>query len=198
MSQLTPKGVFQTLELTRAPVVATHSAARGLADNSRNLSDAELDAIKANGGVVQVVPFNAYLLPAPADYAPRLRALRAQYGLAPDKPGYQGANDLPVERREAFFVAYRALSPQATLKTYVDHIDYIAKRIGADHVGVGTDFNHGSGVPGFGDEAEAGNVTRELLARGYSEQEVDAIWGGNFLRVLAAAEARAQGRAKAD
>ncbi|MBS0492248.1 MAG: membrane dipeptidase, partial [Proteobacteria bacterium] len=198
VSQLTPKGVYQTLELTRAPVVATHSAARGLADNSRNLSDAELDAIKANGGVVQVVPFNAYLLPAPTDYAPRLRALRAQYGLAPDKPGYQGADDLPAERREAFFVAYRALSPQATLKTYVDHIDYIAKRIGVDHVGVGTDFNHGSGVPGFGDEADAGNVTRELLARGYSEAEVDAIWGGNFLRVLAAAEAAGQGRAKAD
>lgn len=198
MSQLTPRGVFQTLELTRAPVVATHSAARGLADNSRNLSDAELDAIKANGGVVQVVPFNAYLLPAAADYAPRLKALRAQYGLAVDKPGYQGADDLPAERRDAFFVAYRALSPQATLKTYVDHIDYIAKRIGAGHVGVGTDFNHGSGVPGFGDEADAGNVTRELLARGYSEAEVDAIWGGNFLRVLAAAEAGAQGRAKAD
>ena len=198
VSQLTPKGVFQTLELTRAPVVATHSAARGLADNSRNLSDAELDAIKANGGVVQVVPFNAYLLPAPADYAARLQALRAQYGLALDKPGYQGADDLPAERRDAFFVAYRALSPQATLKTYVDHIDYIAKRIGADHVGVGTDFNHGSGVPGFRDEADAGNVTRELLARGYSEAEVDAIWGGNFLRVLAAAEAAAQGRAKAD
>ena len=84
------------------------------------------------------------------------------------------------------------------MKTYVDHIDYIAKRIGVDHVGVGTDFNHGSGVPGFGDEADAGNVTRELLARGYSEAEVDAIWGGNFLRVLAAAEAAAQGRAKAD
>lgn len=198
VSQLTPKGVFQTLELTRTPVVATHSAARGLADNTRNLSDAELDAIKANGGVVQVVPFNAYLLPSPADYAPRLKALRAQYGLAADKPGYQGADDLPAERRDAFFAAYRALSPQATLKDYVDHIDYIAKRIGADHVGVGTDFNHGSGIPGFRDEADAPNVTGELLARGYSEEQVDAIWGGNFLRVLAAAEAGAKGQSKAD
>lgn len=198
VSQLTPKGVFQTLELTRTPVVATHSAARGLVDNTRNLSDAEFDAIKSNGGVVQVVPFNAYLLPAPADYAQRLKALRAQYGLAADKHGYQGADDLPADRRDAFFAAYRALSPQATLKDYVDHIDYIAKRIGADHVGVGTDFNHGSGIPGFRDEADAANVTGELLARGYSEAQVDAIWGGNFLRVLAAAEAGANGRSKAD
>lgn len=198
VSQLTPKGVFQTLELSRAPVVATHSAARSLVDSTRNLSDAELDAIKANGGVVQVVPFNSYLLPAPADYGARLRALRAEYGLAADKPGYQGADDLPAARRDAFFAAYRALSPQATLKDYVDHIDYIAKRIGPDHVGVGTDFNHGSGIPGFKDEGEATNVTRELVARGYSEAQIDAIWGGNFLRVLQAAEAGAKSPAKAE
>jgi membrane dipeptidase len=198
VSQLTPKGVFQTLELSRAPVVATHSAARSLVDSTRNLSDAELDAIKANGGVVQVVPFNSYLLPAPADYGARLRALRAEYGLAADKPGYQGADDLPAARRDAFFAAYRALSPQATLKDYVDHIDYIAKRIGPDHVGVGTDFNHGSGIPGFKDEGEATNVTRELVARGYSEAQIDAIWGGNFLRVLQAAEAGAKSPTKAE
>lgn len=192
VSQLTPKGVFQTLELSRAPVVATHSAARALADNARNLSDAELDAIKAKGGVVQVVPFNAYLLPQPAHYAERLQALRAQYGLDPAKPGYQGADDLPKDRAHAFFTAYRALSPQATVKDYVDHIDYIAKRIGADHVGVGTDFNHGAGIPGFKDESEAPNVTRELLARGYTEAQIDQIWGGNFLRVLKSAEAAAR------
>ncbi|MGH6999316.1 MAG: dipeptidase, partial [Phenylobacterium sp.] len=198
VSQLTPKGVFQTLELSRTPVVATHSAARSLVDNTRNLSDAELDAIKAKDGVVQVVPFNSYLLPQPSDYLARLKALRAEYGLPLDKPGYQGADDLPKARQDAFFAAYRALSPQATVKDYVDHIDYIAKRIGPDHVGVGTDFNHGSGIPGFKDEGEALNVTRELLARGYSETQIDAIWGGNFLRVLAAAEAGAKSQARAD
>lgn len=198
VSQLTPKGVIQTLELSRTPVVATHSAARSLADNTRNLSDAELDAIKAKDGVVQVVPFNSYLLPQPADYVPRLKALRAEYGLALDKPGYQGADDLPKGRQDAFFAAYRALSPQATVKDYVDHIDYIAKRIGFDHVGIGTDFNHGSGIPGFKDEGEAPNVTRELLARGYTETQVDAIWSGNFLRALEAAELGAKPSARAD
>ncbi|WP_312161577.1 dipeptidase [Phenylobacterium sp.] len=198
VSQLTPKGVFQTLELSRTPVVATHSAARSLVDNTRNLSDAELDAIKAKDGVVQVVPFNSYLLPQPADYPARLKALRAEYGLPLDRPGYQGADDLPKDRQDAFFAAYRALSPQATVKDYVDHIDYIAKRIGVDHVGIGTDFNHGSGIPGFKDEGEAPNVTRELLARGYTEAQIDAIWGGNFLRALKAAEVGAQPQARAD
>lgn len=192
ISQLTPKGVFQVLELSRAPVVATHSAARTLADHTRNLSDAELDAIKAKGGVVQVTPFNSYLLPQAPDYPARLAALRTRYGLDPTKSGYQGGDDLGQPQRDAFFVAYKALSPQANVKTYVDHIDYIARRIGVEHVGIGTDFNHGAGIEGFKDESQAPAVTRELVARGYSEAEVAQIWGGNFLRVLKTAEAAAK------
>jgi membrane dipeptidase len=72
----------------------------------------------------------------------------------------------------------------------VDHIDYIAKRIGVDHVGIGTDFNHGSGIEGFDDASEALNVTVELLNRGYSEEDIKKIWGGNFIRVWQAAEAK--------
>ena len=72
----------------------------------------------------------------------------------------------------------------------IDHIDYIAKRIGVDHVGIGTDFNHGSGIEGFDDASEALNVTVELLKRGYSEEDIKKIWGGNFIRVWQAAEAK--------
>jgi membrane dipeptidase len=188
VSQLTPKGVQQTVALSRSPVVATHSAARALADHPRNLSDAELDLIAAKGGVVQVTAFNSYLLPAPADYAERLKALRTRFGLDPAGSGYQGADTLPQDRSDAFFAGFRALVPQATVTTYVDHIDYIAKRIGVEHVGVGSDFNHGAGIEGFQDESQAPAVTRELLARGYGEAQLGLIWGGNFLRVLEAAE----------
>ena len=76
------------------------------------------------------------------------------------------------------------------VKEMVDHIDYIAKRIGVDHVGIGTDFNHGSGIEGFDDASEALNVTVELLKRGYSEEDIKKIWGGNFIRVWQAAEAK--------
>ncbi|WP_216361234.1 dipeptidase [Caulobacter mirabilis] len=193
VSQLTPAGLAQTLALTRAPVAATHSAARGLVDSPRNLSDAELDAIKANGGVVQVTAFTSYLLPKPAGYDQALAALRAKYGLPVDGVAYQGADNLPETEKTAFFAAYRGLYPEATVKTYVDHIDYVAKRIGVDHVGVGTDFNHGAGIKGFKDESEAGAVTRELVARGYRQADIDKIWGGNFLRVLAAAQAAKRG-----
>jgi membrane dipeptidase len=188
VSQLTPRGVFQTLEISRAPVVATHSDVRALVDATRNLSDAEIDAIAKKGGVIQVTPFNAYLVPRPAGYEAKVAALRQQYGLASGS-GDQGLAALDAAKQAAFMDAYRALYPRASLKQYVDHIDYIAKRVGVDHVGIGSDFNHGAGIAGFADESEAPNVTRELLARGYAEPQIAQIWGGNFLRVLAAAEA---------
>jgi membrane dipeptidase len=196
ISQLTPDGVLQTLELSKAPVVASHSAARALVDNTRNLSDRELDAIKANGGVVQVTAFNTYLVRPPADYHEKLRALRAQYGLAPDFPdspvGFiQGTETLSTERHQEFLRDLKALYPNASVKDYVDHIDYIVKRIGIDHVGIGTDFNHGAGIIGFEDESEAFNVTRELVRRGYNEAQIAEIWGGNFLRVFGEVEAAA-------
>ncbi|MBT3869664.1 MAG: dipeptidase, partial [Gammaproteobacteria bacterium] len=66
----------------------------------------------------------------------------------------------------------------------LNHLDYIVERVGVDHVGIGTDFNHGSGIEGFADASEALNVTTALLARGYSAEEIEKIWGGNFLRVF--------------
>nr|WP_314435618.1 membrane dipeptidase [uncultured Brevundimonas sp.] len=189
VSQLSSEALVQTLALTRAPVAATHSNARALIDNTRNLSDAELDAIKLNGGVVQLTPFNAYLVQVSASSRPGISALRVQYGLSPEfsapNDGYGGLGD----RQQAFLDALNPLLPRATVSDYVDQLDYVAKRIGWDHVGVGTDFNHGAGVIGFDSEAEAPNVTRELLRRGYTQEQINAIWSGNFLRVLRAAEA---------
>ena len=158
ISQLTPAGVLQVLELTKAPVIASHSDVRALVENTRTLSDRELDAIKANGGVVDVTPFNNYLRRVP--------------------PG------LDAEAR--------AKLPRATVSDLVDHIDYIVKRIGIDHVGIGTDFNHGAGIEGFDDESDAPNVTRELVRRGYSEGQIAKIWGGNFLRVFRRVEETAR------
>jgi membrane dipeptidase len=196
VSQLTPEGVQQVLQLSQAPVVASHSDVRALVDNSRNLADAELDAIKKNGGVVQVTPFNPYLISPPADYHDKARALRVQYGLTAefaDGPlGYiQGADALTAERHQAFIHDLSALYPRASIKEYVDHIDYIVKRIGIDHVGIGSDFNHGAGITGFADESEAPNVTAELVRRGYTQDQIARIWGGNFLRVFQAVETTA-------
>jgi membrane dipeptidase len=77
----------------------------------------------------------------------------------------------------------------------LDHLDYVAKRIGVDHVGIGTDFNHGSGIDGYQDASDALNVTLGLVHRGYSDADIEKIWGGNFIRVWQHAE---RGRAATD
>ena len=81
--------------------------------------------------------------------------------------------------------------PRATVDDYLNHIDYIVKRIGVNHVGIGTDFDHGAGIVGFKDASEAPNVTQGLLRRGYSGEDIAKIWSGNFMRVLKAVEAAA-------
>jgi microsomal dipeptidase-like Zn-dependent dipeptidase len=132
------------------------------------LSDSELLAIKNNGGVVQIVAFSNYLRPVPAEIVARTEALRKQFSGAELA---KRTHDLTVQ------------VPKATLAQYVDHIDYAVKKIGIDHVGIASDFNHGAGVVGFNDESEAVNLTAELLKRGYKEAEIAKLWGGNFLRV---------------
>jgi membrane dipeptidase len=152
VSQLSTPALKQVLNLTRAPVVASHSGLKAIVDASRNLSDEELDLIKQNGGVVQVVAFSNYLRKAP------------------DGAG-EGVKAAP-----------------ATVAQLVDAIAYATRRIGVDHVGIASDFNHGGGVAGWENEGEAQNVTVELLRRGYSERDIAKLWGGNLLRVLGEAQ----------
>ncbi|MEW5684463.1 MAG: membrane dipeptidase [Pseudomonadota bacterium] len=192
VSQLTRAGALQAIELSRAPVVATHSGVTGVVDSPRNLSDGELDAIARKGGVVQIVAFKSYILRPPADYAAKVRAVRTQYGLPAEyvRPT-DGSGDLPAERRTDYSHALSALLPDATVADLVSSIDYAVKRVGVDHVGIGSDFNHGGGVAGWRNAGEALSVTTELVRRGYDEASIAKLWGGNFLRAWRGAEAAA-------
>lgn len=194
VSQLSTQATLRVLELSTTPVIASHSNVRRLCDVTRNLSDEEIDRIGANGGVIHVAPFRGYLYDS-QDTAldARIRAARSAAGLGED---YYYPFELYWEiedpaARQAFVTAISDLLGPGSVDAMLDHLDYVAKRIGVDHVGIGTDFNHGSGVEGYQDASEALNVTRGLLQRGYTEDEIAKIWGGNFLRVLRAAE---QGR----
>ncbi len=189
VSQLSTKALFDTLAITKAPVAATHSAVKGIVDNSRNLSDDELEAIARNGGVVQIVAFSNYLRPLPSDIEDKVKALRAQYGL-PDKDDTL-QQSWPVERQKEYSTRWHEIivsAPKATLAQYVASIDYAVKKIGIDHVGISSDFNHGGGVIGWDNEGEAENVTAELLRHGYTEPQIAKLWGGNFLRVWSEAQ----------
>ena len=142
---------------------------------------------------MQVTPFNAYLSAPDAAASAKISEIRVASGVSAEfKAWNDGYSSLKGEKQQAFLDQAGALVPRADVAAYVNHIDYIAKRIGWEHVGIGTDFDHGAGITGFDSEADAPNVTAELVRRGYTQEQIAAIWGGNFLRVLKAAEGLAK------
>ena len=194
VSQLTRAGVLQTIQLSKAPVVASHSAVRGRVEKTRNLTNEELKAIAAGGGVVHIVAFPAYLRDNPQQKTDYVQQIWAPFGLTPgtDDPKTELS---PVDYQQ-FQQAYRAYSGTAwkygTLVDYLDAVDYAVRLVGINHVGLSSDFNHGGGVTGYTHVGEAPNVTRELLKRGYSEADIRKLWGGNFLRVFRQVEGLAK------
>ena len=188
--------MMQTLQLTKAPIIASHSAVRALCDHSRNLDDEQLRGLKANGGVVQLVAFNSYVKCNPARDAERQGAiaqLRMKYGITGTNPREvsEQVGKLPDDRRNAYLAEQEDITarrypadPRATVKDFVDHIDYAVKLIGIDHVGISSDFDGGGGVVGWQNAEETFNVTLELVRRGYTEAQIEKIWSGNLLRVL--------------
>ena len=187
VSQLSTPALRQVLNLTKAPVAATHSGVKGLVDSPRNLTDEELELIKKNGGVVQVVAFGNYVRAVPKEITDQIAALQAEYGYKGNEPP-PGLSD--AKRAEYAERNRKILStvPPATVAQFVDSIDYAVKKIGIDHVGISSDFNHGGGVVGWENEGECQNVTTELLRRHYSEKDIAKLWGGNFLRVWSEAQ----------
>jgi len=190
VSQLSDAAFADVLSLSRAPVIASHSDLRALVDNSRNLSDAQLDALRANGGVIAINAFSAYLRPRDPAFTAKLDALKAEYGLTSDNSA-----SLPLDKAKEYDVRYhelRATEPKASVVDLVNAVDYAVKRIGVDHVALSSDFNHGGGITGWADEGETANVTAELVKRGYSEADIAKLWSGNVLRIWGDAQKRAR------
>jgi membrane dipeptidase len=191
VSQMSKNATLQAAALSKTPVIATHSGVRALSNVTRNLSDEEIDLIGERGGVVHIPVFGAYLVDlSDPQLLARIKAVRLEAGL-PEAWAYPYELywELPnKEAQQAFLGEMKATIGTPSLDRMIDHIDYVARRIGIDHVGIGSDFNHGGGIEGFQEADEAANMTKALLARGYSADDVARIWGGNFLRVLREAE----------
>jgi len=210
ISHPSKESMMQTLALTKAPIIASHSAVRALCDVSRNLDDEQLLALKKNGGVVQMVAFSSYVKQSPPPSPERqqaLAAVRTEFGLPPAAGagggggGGRGASlqSLPAEKRAEYQRRVAQVDsqfpppPRATVKDFVDHIDYAVKLIGVDHVGISSDFDGGGGVDGWSQASETFNVTLELVRRGYTEEQISKVWSGNLLRVMRDVEKVAAG-----
>ncbi len=191
----------QMISLSKAPIIASHSSARALCDHSRNLDDEQLVLLKNNGGVVQTVAFSSYLNTkkhnARAEYMKRVHkqvadSLELDWY---DSSDFQNLSDLQLDlfmenRSKVMKIAKKQVSkmddvpPAVDVSDFIDHIDYMVKLIGIDHVGISSDFDGGGGIEGWSDASETFNITLELVNRGYTESEIEKLWGGNLLRVL--------------
>ena len=183
---------MDAIEASGAPVIASHSAARGAFAHARNLSDEALLAMRDNGGVVQIVAFDSYLRETPPEKVEAMGALYRDMSL-------RNAGDfarMSTEQRENYYSRLSEITrmpPRASVKHLADHIDYAVGLIGIDHVGISSDFNGGGGIDGWDNAGETLNVTVELVRRGYSEEQIAKLWGGNLLRVMEAVESVAAG-----
>lgn len=188
VSHISDKAFYDVLEVSKAPVIASHSCARAICNNPRNLTDDMLRALAQNGGVVQMCILSEYVKkgePNPVrDSA--YRALRRKWN------NFRGLT--PEQEKQATLEWYefeeKFPASLATVADVVDHIDHMVKVMGIDHVGIGTDFDGGGGVDGCADASQMYRITMELLRRGYSEKDIRKIWGENFLRVFRDVEKR--------
>jgi membrane dipeptidase len=192
VSHVSDKTMSDVLDISTAPIIASHSSARALNDHPRNIPDDLLRRIAKNGGVVMVNFYPGFIdrkyMEASNErderLKPRLDALTAQFKNDPKRLGEE------TKKLEAI----DPLPPSPTLSVLVDHIDHIARVAGIDHVGLGSDFDGVPSLPvGLKDVSELPNLTYELLRRGYSEKDIRKVLGENFLRVFAEAERVAHG-----
>ena len=181
---------YDAIELSKAPIIATHSNARTVTDHPRNMSDDMLRLIAKNGGVVQLTMLSDYLRDAPQnpERDSALASLRAS--LKPSNEMTEGERKAARDQLREIRTQYP--DPLATVQNAVDHIDHIVSIAGIDHVGIGCDFDGGGGIDGVFDASEVMNITVELVRRGYSEQDIEKIWSGNLLRVFAEVQAVAK------
>ncbi len=201
VSHPSKEAMRQMIELTEAPIIASHSSARALCNHSRNLDDEQLGWLKENGGVIQTVAFTSYLNTKKNDA--RTEALKDVGIKIMDSLGSiiierSAISELSKTERDAYYDTYRqmrtivkakaktmdTLPPAVAVSDFVNHIDYLVEKIGIDHVGISSDFDGGGGIEGWSDASETFNVTLELVKRGYTEAQIEQLWSGNLLRVL--------------
>ncbi len=183
ISHASDKSVFDILAATKAPIIASHSSARAVCDNPRNLTDDQLRALAKNGGVVQICFLAAYVKTPPVipEREKAIKELEAKYGSIRSIQD-EALRAKAMAEREAINREFPQV--RATVKDLVDHIDHVKKVVGVDYVGIGTDFDGGGGVIGCDDVSGMIHVTEELIRRGYTDREIEKIWGANFLRVF--------------
>ena len=173
---------YDAIKISKAPIIATHSNARSVTNHKRNMTDDMLKLIAKNGGVVQLTMLSNYL----RDPVPNITAEKLKKELLSSIKPIDQMTTLEKEtmRKRLNEIDDKYPVAPANLKNVVDHIDHIVNVAGIDHVGIGCDFDGGGGIDGVFDVSQVMNITIELVKRGYNEDQIAKIWGGNLIRVF--------------
>lgn len=176
----------QMIELSKAPIILSHTGSRAVFDHPRNIPDDLLRKLAAKGGVIQLNALSNYMIAVPPnpEREAAMRAVMAKYGGRPRTEA--GLIAMTAERRA---VEAKYPAPRATIDDFMKHLLHAIEVAGIDHVGISGDFDGGGGLTGLEDILDYPQITARLRAAGYSAEDIAKFWGGNALRVIRAAQA---------
>jgi len=187
VSHISDKSFYDVIKTSKAPVIASHSSVRTIAHHKRNMSDKMIKALADNGGIIQICLLDSYIKD------PDTTTVRYQKEKELRNIWETKYDSMTEDEKKEIRDKWRNLGKKypkqlPTVADYVDHIDYLVDKLGIDHVGISSDFDGGGGIDGCADVSEMPNITAEMLKRGYTEKEINKVWGGNFFRVFAEVE----------
>lgn len=183
VSHISDKAFYDVINRSKAPVIASHSSVRAIARHPRNMTDDMIKALAKNGGVIQICLLDDYVKD------PDTSTVRYQK-MQELRKIYNAEFELMTEgEKTAFRQKWRETQKKypkelPTVADLVDHIDHVKNLVGIDYVGIGSDFDGGGGLADCQDVSQFPNITREMVKRGYTEEEIIKVWGGNFFRVF--------------
>ncbi len=184
VSHISDESFFDVIKASKAPVIASHSSVRAIAHHKRNMTDEMIKALADKGGVIQICLLDSYIKDPDTTTVryQKEKELRQRFG-----------KQMTDDERKKLREEWRSLSEKyprelPTVSDCVDHIDYVKNLVGIDYVGIGSDFDGGGGLADCADVSQFPNITAEMIRRGYTEEEIEKVWGGNFFRVFKAVE----------
>lgn len=191
VSHISDKAFYDVIEQSKAPVIASHSSVRNIAHHPRNMTDDMIKTLAKKGGVIQICLLDDYIKDPDTT---TVRYQKEKEMMNVFNTTYNSMTDAEKEKARKQWRELDEKYPKnlPTVADCVDHIDYVKNLVGIDYVGIGSDFDGGGGLSGCEDVSQMPNITAEMIKRGYTEEEIQKVWGGNFFRVFAEVEQMAK------
>lgn len=183
VSHISDKAFYDVVEHSSRPVIASHSSVRAIANHKRNLTDDMIKKLAENNGVIQICMLDEYIRdPDTTTMNYKLmKDLSNNFYSRWEELSEAKKNEAGQKRKEIY---EKYLMKLPTVADYMEHIDHVQKLVGIDYVGIGSDFDGGGVLEDCVDVSQFPMITKEMVKRGYTDEEIIKVWGGNFMRVF--------------